>query len=175
MKKFMLIWFFKKAEQFFRALVADVSADDRNYIAKHLNTAEQKLFFAMSIVDQSHSLHVAYTIERLVIEDKKDVDRNFLIRCALLHDIGRVKGDLNIFAKVFAVLVTEFFPNFADKLEKRGNRIIYVYRHHAEIGARKLQNLKLYRESKIIARHHSPPKSDDPKELKLLRVADDEN
>lgn len=171
----MLIWFIGKARQFFRALSAKVSAADRDYIAKHLNTAEQKLFFAMSIADQAHGLRVAYTIERLVIEDKKDVDRNFLIRCALLHDIGRVKGDLNILERVIAVLIIKFFPGIANKLESRGNRIIYVYKHHAEIGARKLQEINLYRESKIIARHHSPPKFDDPRELKLLRIADEQN
>ncbi len=152
-----------------------MTAEDGQYISAHLNGAEQKLFFAMSIVDQCHSLQTAYTIERLVIEDKKDIDRDFLIRCALLHDIGRVKGDMSIAGKIFAVLIVTFAPNLADKLERRGNRAIYIYRHHAEIGARKLQKLNLYRESKIIARHHSPPQPDDPKELKLLRLADEEN
>lgn len=171
----MLIWFIGKARQFFRALSAKVSAADRDYIAKHLNAAEQKLFFAMSIADQAHSLRVAYTIERLVIEDKKDIDRNFLIRCALLHDIGKVKGDLSILARVFATLIMKFFPGIADKLELRGNQMIYIYKHHAEIGARKLQKINLFREAKIIARHHSPPKSDDPRELKLLRIADEQN
>lgn len=171
----MLIWIIKRAKQFFRALTAEVSAEDGKYISAHLDGAEQKLFFAMSKVDQCHSLRTAYTIERLVIEDKQGVDKEFLIRCALLHDIGRVKGDMSIAGKIFAVLIVEFAPNFADKLERRGNRAIYIYRHHAEIGARKLQKLKLYREAKIIAKHHSPPKPDDPKELKLLRLADEEN
>ena len=31
------------------------------------------------------------------------------------------------------------------------------------------------KEAKIIARHHAPPKPDDPLELKLLRLADNEN
>ena len=88
---------FKRVKQFFKALTAKISAEDGKYISAHLNADEQKLFFAMSIPDQFHSLQVAYTIERFVIEDKKNIDRNFLIRCALLHDVGRVKGDLNIF------------------------------------------------------------------------------
>ena len=165
----------KRVKQFFRALSAQISAEDGVYISTHLNANEQKLFFAMSIVDQFHSLKVAYTIEKLVIEDKKNIDREFLIRCALLHDIGRVKGDMNIAGKIFTVLITEFFPSFADKLERDGNHLIYIYRHHAEIGARKLQKLGMYKEAKIIARHHSPPREDDPKELKLLRLADEEN
>lgn len=171
----MLIWIIKRSRQFFRALFAEVTAEDGKYISAHLSGAEQKLFFAMSKIDQAHSLRTAYTIERLVIEGKKGVDREFLIRCALLHDTGRVKGDVSIFGKVFAVLIVTFAPSFADKLERRGNHAIYIYRHHAEIGARKLQQMKLFKESKIIAKHHSAPKPDDPKELKLLRLADEEN
>lgn len=171
----MLIWIIKRARQFFRALFAKITLDDEQYISLHLNSEEQKLFFAMSTADQFHSLNVAYTIERVVIEDKKNIDRNFLIRCALLHDVGRVKGDLNIFQKVFVVLVTKFAPNFAEKLERNGNHSIYVYHHHAEIGARKLQKLNLFRESKVIAKHHSPPDKDDSEELRLLRLADEKN
>ena len=165
----------KRVKQFFRALSAQISADDGVYISTHLSPDEQKLFFAMSVVDQYHSLRVAYTIERLVIDGKRNVDREFLIRCALLHDIGRVRGDMSIAGKIFTVLVTNFFPNLADKLERGGNKLIYIYRHHAEIGARKLQKIGLYKEAKIVARHHSPPKDDDPRELKLLRIADEEN
>lgn len=171
----MLIWIIKRARQFFRALFAKITLDDEQYISLHLNSEEQKLFFAMSTADQFHSLNVAYTIERFVIEDKNNVDRNFLIRCALLHDVGRVKGDLNIFQKVFVVLVMKFAPNFAKKLERQGNHAVYIYNHHAEIGARKLQKLKLFREAKIISKHHSPPSKDDPYELKLLRLADEKN
>ena len=165
----------KRTKQFFRALTAKISSDDGIYISAHLNKDEQKLFFAMSIPDQFHSLQVAYTIEKFIIQDKQNIDREFLIRCALLHDVGRVRGDMSIAGKVFTVLITNLFPTFADKLERGGNKLIYIYRHHAEIGGRKLQKIGLYKEAKIIARHHSPPTEKDPRELKLLRLADEEN
>ena len=162
-------------KQFFKALNANISSEDGKYISSHLNAEQQKLFFAMSVIDQYHCLNTAYTIERLVIEDKKNINREFLIRCALLHDCGRINGDLSLFGKVFAVLINKFLPTFADWLEMRGVKFIYVYRHHALIGARKLQQLGLYSEAKIVANHHSTPAPDDPKELKLLRLADEEN
>ena len=165
----------KRAKQFFRAISAKLTADDNNYISSHLSPKEQKLFFAMDIVDQYHCLRVAYTLERFVIEDSHGVDRDFLIRCALLHDIGRVKGDMSLFGKVFVVLITAFFPSFADSLERNGSHLLYIYRHHAEIGAKKLQDIGLYKEAKIIAKHHSRPTMNDPSELKLLRIADDKN
>ena len=165
----------KRVKQFYRAISAKLSADDNKYISTHLSPKEQKLFFAMDVVDQYHSIRVAYTLERFVIEDTQGVDREFLIRCALLHDVGRVKGDMSTLGKVFVVLLSALFPKIADDLEFKGNHLIYVYRHHAEIGAKKLQDIGLYKESKIVAKHHSPPADDDPRELKLLRIADDKN
>ena len=166
---------FGRVLQFVRAVTARVSVEDGKYISTHLNADEQKIFFAMSVADQVHSLRTAYTVERLIIEDKRGVDREFLIRCALLHDVGRRNGDLTIKGKVFAVLITSIAPKFAERLEINGNRALYVYHHHAELGARKLQQIGLFKEAKIIAKHHAKPKPDDPLELKLLRLADNAN
>ena len=166
---------FRRIRQFVQAVTARVTVDDGKYISAHLNAEEQKIFFAMSVADQAHSLRRAYKIERLVIEDKRGVDKEFLIRCALLHDTGRRAGDLTIAGKVFVVLITTLAPAFADRLEINGNRALYVYHHHAELGAQKLQRMGLFKEAKIIAKHHAPPKPDDPLELKLLRLADNEN
>lgn len=166
---------FGRVLQFIRAVTARVSVEDGKYISTHLSAEEQKIFFAMSVADQVHSLRTAYTVERLIIEDKRGVDREFLIRCALLHDTGRRAGDLTIRGKIFAVLITSIAPKFAERLELNGNRALYVYHNHAEIGARRLQKLGLFKEAKIIAKHHAKPKPDDPFELKLLRLADNEN
>lgn len=166
---------FGRILQFIRAVTAKVTVEDAKYISAHLNAEEQKIFFALSLADQSHSLRTAYTIERLIIEDKRGVDREFLIRCALLHDVGRRAGDLTIMGKIFVVLITSLAPKFAKRLELNGNRALYIYHHHAELGAQKLQRLGLYKEAKIIAKHHASPKPDDPLELKLLRMADNEN
>lgn len=166
---------FGRILQFVRAVTARVTVEDGQYISAHLNAEEQKIFFAMSVADQVHSLRTAYTVERLIIEDKRGVDREFLIRCALLHDTGRRAGDLTIRGKIFAVLITAIAPKFAERLEINGNRALYVYHNHAELGAQKLQQIGLFREAKIIAKHHAPPKPNDPPELKLLRLADNEN
>lgn len=168
-------WIVKRVRQFYRALTADISIDDERYLMAHLNRQEQEIFVKMGLLDQFHSLQVAYTIERLIIQDKRGVDREFLIRCALLHDIGKINVKMGVWGKVFAVLITTFLPKVADMLELRGNRAIYIYRNHAELGGQKLQKMGLFQEAKIVARHHSPPREDDPLELKLLRLADDEN
>ncbi len=166
---------FKRVKQFYRALTANISIEDEKYLMQHLNRQEQDLFFKLGLIDQFHSLKVAYTIERLIIDDKEGVDKEFLIHCALLHDIGKIDVRLGVWEKVFSVLVTAFLPKLADELELKGNRAIYIYRNHAKLGGQKLQKMGLFNEAKIIARHHSPPRADDSKELKLLRLADEEN
>ena len=166
---------FRRIKQFVQAVTARVTVDDGKYISTHLNAEEQKLFFAMSVADQAHSLRTAYRVERLVIEDKRGVDREFLIRCALLHDVGRRNGDLTIAGKVFVVLITNIAPKFAERLEINGNHALYVYHHHAELGAQKIQRIGLFKEAKIIAKHHASPTPEDSVELKLLRLADNEN
>ncbi len=60
---------FGRIMQFVRAVTARVSVEDGKYISAHLNAEEQKIFFAMSVADQYHSLRTAYTVERLIIED----------------------------------------------------------------------------------------------------------
>ena len=167
--------FSKRVRQFFQALGANVTLEDGRYISTHLTEPEQKLFFAMDVADQCHSIRTAYAIERFAIEDKAGVDREFLIRCALLQDVGRVKGDMSIFGKVVAVLAAEVFPSVGRWLESRGSRLMYVYKHHAELSGKKLQGIGLYKEAKIVAKHHSPPSHKDPKELKLLRLADEKS
>lgn len=166
---------FRRIQQFVQAVTARITVEDGKYISTHLNAEEQKLFFAMSVADQAHSLRTAYRVERMVIEDKRGVDREFLIRCALLHDVGRRDGDLTIAGKVFVVLITSLAPRFAERLEANGNHALYIYHHHAELGAQKIQRIGLFKEAKIIAKHHAPPKTEDPLELKLLRLADNEN
>lgn len=152
-----------------------MTVDDARYISNHLSATEQKLFFSMDVADQCHSLRTAYAIERYAIEGKAGVDREFLIRCALLHDVGRKKGDMSISGKVLAVLAMEFFPMLGEWMERRGSQLIYIYKHHAELSGKKLQEIGLFREAKIVAKHHSPPSPNDPKELKLLRLADEKS
>ena len=139
-------WILKRVRQFYRALTAEISFEDEKYLMTHLNQKEIDLFYKMGLIDQFHSLQVAYTIERLIIEDKQGINKEFLIRCALLHDIGKINVKTSVWDKVFAVLVTTFLPRLADELELKGNRSIYIYRNHAELGGQKLQQMGMIKD-----------------------------
>ncbi len=172
----------QRVRQFIRALRAEISAGDRKYVSEYLSEAERTLFYAMHEIDQYHALRVARTAERLA-EDFPGAERRFLLRCALLHDVGRVKGDLDLWGKVFCVLMDACFPNFSGEYAKaqcehfwdRPAHALYVYYHHAEIGAEKLRQIGVTREAALIERHHRMEMPGDSPELRLLREADKRN
>ncbi|SFT34933.1 HDIG domain-containing protein [Selenomonas sp. GACV-9] len=173
----------QRVRQFYRALTATITAADKVWIDQSIPAAAQKLFYAMHPADQYHALHVARTALALADKSNMIVDRSFLCRCALLHDVGRRKGDLDIWGKVFTVLICHFCPCLADKLacpqaeafwEKPGYAI-YVYKHHAAIGAQRLRDLGFMAEAAVIACHHRQPAAGDSPVLCLLRAADERN
>lgn len=169
-----------RVRQFFRAMTARVSAADRAYVRSVLPREAQSLFFAMHRVDQRHALNVTRTamtlVDALDSQERMHVDRALLERCALLHDVGRKKGDLDIFGKVACVLLAHYLPAQSKKWAEDGtSHMLDVYYHHPAIGAALLRAIGLTREAELIAHHHESEAPDDSIELRLLRLADEAN
>lgn len=169
--------------QLFRALSARFSEKDTSYIERHLPAAGKALFYDMHPADRYHALQVAYTAERLAEREEGSVDREFLIRCALLHDVGRRKDDLGILGKVFAVLLHSLFPEISKGWANPSVRnlgdypgyMMYVYYCHPDIGAEKLLAAGFPEEADVVRLHHQPLAEGDPPILRILKTADDMN
>ena len=173
----------KRFIQFIRALGARITLADRAFIGEHLTPAEQEVFYGMSVQDQFHCRRVAEDGIRLA-EGRTDVDRRFLIRCALLHDVGRRWGDVSTLDKIAAVLLHYFFPEQtrAWAREGRGNRLenlrhaLHVSACHPQRGIALLRPIGVELELlTVIGAHHESPTIKDPPALTLLRRADDMN
>lgn len=171
----------QRCRQFFQALCAHLSDEDICIVKNFLLESEQKLFFAMNIADQYHALKTALTARSLLVNmSKTSGDIRFLTRCALLHDIGRHKGDMGILGKTFAVLIQAIFGQRSLHWAYYGKtsfwqyprHILYIYYHHPEIGAAALIKLGRIREAKVVACHHATEQKGDSLELRLLRQAD---
>lgn len=156
-----------RINQFIRAFFAKVSEEDKKYVKKYLTEAGQELFFQMAIFDEAHAIAVAKTIEKFNCQGDKD----FLIRIALLHDVGR--RNVKIFDKVFAVIANAVSKKFAMFLSKYFHSL-YIYYNHPQIGAKLLLSAGFIEESKIIKLHHENIKN-PPEALKLLQLADSMN
>lgn len=156
-----------RAKQFFNALFAKITEDDKAYVKKRLNEAGEKLFYDMEVFDQAHSLAVARTIEKFEYKG----DREFLIRLALLHDVGR--KNISVFDKVFFVLIKKASDKLTEKLSNYFSSL-HTCENHPQIGAELLKNAGFDKEAEIIKYHHK--NIDEPSvELLLLQKADSLN
>lgn len=170
---------YKRVRQFVRAVTQRMTSEDYDFVRHHLPENALPLFFAMHPADQVHVRNVAFTALKMAEERGLAAEqKEFLLRCALLHDVGRVKGDLNIMGKVMAVLMTHYLPKLSAAWQKKQDPIghaLYVYRHHPAIGAEKLKAIGLMQEAAVIAHHHERERAGDSEVLKILRAADEQN
>lgn len=88
----------RRIYQFVRALFGRLDAEGHRFVRSYLSPVEQRLFYDMHGADQYHAVRVALTAKELYKKHGyRDSDAYILlIRCALLHDIGRVKGTADI-------------------------------------------------------------------------------
>lgn len=172
-----------RIKQFYSAITAKITEQDREFVNAQLNTKEKALFFGMNMPDQRHVLNVAYTALHLA-EGKSAVDKSLLVRCALLHDVGKVRGDVSTWDKVMTVLAHRFAPTWAHKWGRLGRagrldnlrHAFYIYFHHPARGAELLTqagtDLQIIN---IVRKHHKPTSAEDCVELQLLKQADSLN
>ncbi|SEO87650.1 HDIG domain-containing metalloprotein [Propionispora vibrioides] len=173
---------FSRVKQVISALTASINRHEEEFANRYLRPGEQELFWGMSMAEQRHALNVTYTA--LSFSGRLAIDIHRLIRCALLHDVGKRRGDINTAGKIMAVLAHACAPAWAEAWGRQGRgtfpanlrHAFYIYFNHAERGAALLSQVGTEPEIiEIIRRHHKAPAKDDPPELCLLRKADNMN
>lgn len=172
-----------RVKQVISAVTAHITRTDKDFVITYLTFSEQKLFWSMNLPDQRHALNVAYTARKLAL-GRCDINLELLTKAALLHDVGKVKGDVSTIDKIVTVLADKIAPNWARQwgVMGRGSKLdnvkhaFYIYFHHAERSAEKLiaskTNAKIVA---LVAWHHQQDIGGDPDELKVLKEADDLN
>ena len=171
-----------RINQFVAAVKAKITPADNDFIGGELTPDEQGLFYGMSLPDQRHALNVAYTA--LGLAANRELDLQLLVRGALLHDVGRQRGDVSTGDKIITVLARRVAPHRARRWARagKGDRVanlrhaFHVHFHHPERSARFLAAIGEEQALlDIVRRHHEAPAEDDPQELTLLRQADNLN
>ena len=172
-----------RVRQVWSALNARITAADMLIVRDALTEAEQRLFWNMSLPDQRHALNVAQTALRLTA-GRNDINAELLLRCALLHDVGRQNKDVSTWDKIFAVLLHKAAPGFALSYgrEGRGGKLqnfrhaIFIYFNHPARSAALLEAVGTEAKAVfIVSRHHKAPAVEEPPELVALRTADSLN
>ena len=170
----------RRIKQFFTAVSARLTEEDRAYVDRFVAPGLRELFMGMGVPEQRHALNVAYTAQRLAA-GRSDICLDRLLQAALLHDVGKRRGDISVADKVMTVLVDSLMPGAARRLarEEEGGgwrHALFIYYHHAGRGAKLLAVCGADPELvEWVRRHHEPPAPEDAPELILLRTADELN
>ena len=174
--------------QFIRAFFALPPNDrERSVIKEYLSEEQSRYFFVMSRADQRHCLNVLKTALELKnsqpADDLPQSMERLLIRCCLLHDIGR--GDfMGPFRKTYAVLLNRYAPLWARRHGEQDSanplyKLLYRYYRHPEIGAAMLRELGDVQAASIIGLHHQGDdgslSSSEQYILRLLQESDSKN
>lgn len=152
---------------------------DRQLAESYLNEAGLFLFNQMSYADQKH----AVTVARYLLSDKVDTggaDLPLLIQGALLHDVGKVKGEISWWNRIRVGIIRRLCPGLRDKWAKRGEKglshALYVDLHHPDRGAYMARSLGIDPAVvSLIKHHHDDTNEQTSIELVLLQNADAKN
>ena len=173
--------------QFFRAVAAygGLSDAERRWVGEHLSVWEEALFWQMSVVDQKHAVRVSMRAAEIArAEGNWDrVAIRTLVRAGLLHDIGKVGGDIGLVDRVAIVLIWRLLPRLARALVARGEealvngaarrrlgsglcRAFYAQAVHSQRGAAMARLFGVEEPVVDVIRHHHRPGEGD----RLLEV-----
>jgi hypothetical protein len=115
--------------QFFAAIRAHVSPEERALVAQTLTSAERRLFERAARFDQRHSLDVYWTLRRGGYDDPA------LLKAALLHDAGKVGDDGRRIPLVYYglfVVLRRLLPGIYDLAARSGRGPLWPFAVHAD-------------------------------------------
>lgn len=158
-----------RIKQFYLSLTAKVSDQEREFVKSYLNPEEEALFLQLQTSEQKHSINVARDINT----SHTDLNKGYLMRLALLHDIGKTQTKLNPFEKAIIIILDKLTGGRFKKQTQYDK--VNSYYHHGEIGSKLLRELGGYDEVFLEQiKHHHIENSDDEL-LMMLQKSDDRN
>lgn len=149
---------------------------DQSFVKEYLDDAGLFLFNQMSVVDQRHAVRVA----RFIIKEasfQRGIDLQSLVQAALLHDLGKIKGEISRFHRIGVGLFRRLTPNLRQSWASKDRKSAFKYALYVDLvhpirGAYMAESFGLDpRVVSLIRRHHSP--KDPGRELKMLIHADE--
>lgn len=162
-------------------MTARVTAADHDFIRENLRAEERSLFYGMNLPDQRHALNVTYSALALA-KARSGVNTELLVKSALLHDVGKMRGDVSTLDKILTVIAHKLAPVWAKGWGRHGRgtklanlrHAVHIYFHHPERSAELLASIDAAQDViGIVRRHHEAQQDDEPVELTILRQADD--
>ncbi len=161
-----------------------LTGQDIQIIDTYLDDSGKFLFYQMSRLDQHHALAVTRAIITELKDSASSEDYDTLIKAALLHDVGKVRGDFSFLSRILVGLVKRISPTIRGKLAFTNPNTywekirygFYVDLIHPLRGAHMAKIFGIEPAIvEMIRHHHDPPLKGQSSELALLQKADSKN
>lgn len=172
-----------RSSQFFKAVGARVTDDDRALVDSVLTTPpQQALFDRMPVADQRHAVATLRTLRA------EGHDHPALMQAALLHDVAKSGAGIIVFHRVIVVLLKAIRPDWLSWLVRdtgqgpadRWRYPFVCYLEHPAIGAGWAETAGCDSMAVSLIRRHQSRVSPssvafEDRLLRLLQAADDKN
>ena len=160
-----------RVKQFYRSIVCKINVEDIDFLKMYLETYELQLFYKLPICDQKHCINVARDV-KLTCNQRK-VQSIFLIKVALLHDIGKIYSSMNLIDKSIMVIINNITSGKIKVYKKSKN--VNIYYNHGEIGCNLLKKYGYDDRFLFLVKNHHNDDIIEDIELDLLKECDDKN
>lgn len=140
-----------RVRQFALALGASLTRETVDGLEQYLTPPQIDLFCSMSPIDQHHCLSVFRALQRVGESDAP------LLQAALLHDVGKAEGRLQIWHRVIAVLAKAIAPALWERIGGQPGTWwypLYVHKEHAGLGAEMARKAGCSAEVVWLIAHH---------------------
>lgn len=169
----------QRVKQFYMAITAKITYDDKLFIETYLNENEKKIFYKLSISEQCHSVRVAKDIKTYLynIDEGKNLkcklSKEDLIKIALLHDIGKINCNLSTIQKSILVLFDKFTKGNLKKFDNL--KMVDVYYNHGIMGERILSKMQYSKRFLYLVKNHHNNDIIGDMELNIIKMCDNRN
>ncbi len=170
--KEVLDMFTYRIKQFLWSITANFKSLDEEVIQRYLNVEEQKVFSKLKISEKQHSIRVCK--DALKVCNEIDIDKNKIAKIALLHDVGKSNGNLNIIDKSIIVILDKITKGNLKKYSF--NKKVDMYYNHPQESVKILKGIDEYDKEfmEAIEKHHYKYSGSNIY-LKIIKECDDKN
>lgn len=158
-----------RIKQFIWAITAMYKPVDDKLLNRYLTKKEKRLFKALRISEQQHSIRVCNKALEQGLD--KNIDKEKLAKIALLHDVGKSTKSLNVFDKSVIVILDKVTNG---KLKNLKNSKVDIYYNHPQKSVKLLKTINRYDKEFLEAvENHHYKSTGANKYLEIIKACDD--
>lgn len=165
-----------RVKQFIWDITSNVKPIDGKLVNNYLNQKEIEVFNKLRHSEKHHSIRVCNDALDFAEKNNIKINKYKLGKAALLHDVGKVTGSVNVIDKSILVLLDKFSKGAIRKFSNI--KKIDLYYNHPVRGANILKNRLKYDNEflDVVKNHHLEiPKNNENKYLEIIKICDDRN